>query len=155
MPPQLTKSENLVEGIWPSLYGRSLVRKLEGCDYSDSGGLLEVKSKVLSRGQLAEMRSHPRDCRLAIVERDALLVFKLERIEVLKGNTTSGSHRIRLMQCPACGWVMNTAYTFRKTKGKGRWEKVGHHCSKCGSFSHDRTISLSEGLNTSGVTSGV
>lgn len=51
------------------------------------------------------------------------------------------------MKSCKCGQRLNTAYIYRKKK-KGKWESIGHYCTRCGSFYGHKKVQLSESIKT-------
>jgi hypothetical protein len=52
------------------------------------------------------------------------------------------------MKCKCNQQRMNTAYVYRKNKGKGVWETIGYYCVSCGHFAGLKKLKLSESLRT-------
>jgi hypothetical protein len=52
------------------------------------------------------------------------------------------------MKCK-CGQRLNTAYVYRKKKGKGVWDSVGFYCTECGRFYGLKKLRLHESIRTS------
>lgn len=77
----MTQSEALIVANWPT----KLVRQETGCDYLevDSGGLLEVKTKLLRPSQVREMvkvHESAKPCTIVDVYDNFFLIFKLEKV---------------------------------------------------------------------------